>query len=114
MISLGFPYDAAMKSCDISMTPGTNQQIFASVAEGNHTAPSPGDFEFAYQSRVAMDRIRFAIRHLERFGSPCHLIREVSLELLDALDRLESVDRRFQVRSRGALSPDRNNGATQE
>jgi hypothetical protein len=34
-------------------------------------------------------------------------VREVGLELLDALERLEALDRRFQVRSRMA-SGDRN------
>jgi hypothetical protein len=32
-------------------------------------------------------------------------MREAGLEVLDALDRLQALDRRFQVRSRMALPP---------
>jgi hypothetical protein len=53
----------------------------------------------AYQARVAIDRIKFAIKHTEQFA-PCDAIREAGLQLLDALERLESLDRRFQQRSR--------------
>jgi hypothetical protein len=31
-------------------------------------------------------------------------MREIGLELLDALERLESLDRRFQARSRTSIS----------
>jgi hypothetical protein len=58
------------------------------------------EFEMAYQARVAIDRIRFAIKHTERFGPHTDQMREAGLQLLDALERLESVDRRFQRRSR--------------
>jgi hypothetical protein len=67
--------------------------------------PSAAEFEMAYQARVAIDRIKFAIRHTEQFGRPCETMREASLQLLDALERLEALDRRFQVRSRMASSP---------
>jgi len=64
----------------------------------------------AYQARIAIDRIKFAIKHAEQFARPCDAVREVGLELLDALERLESLDRRFQIRSR--IATDRNgNGA---
>ena len=68
--------------------------------------PSPLEFEMAYQARVAMDRIRFAIKHAEQFSKPCVDMRDASLQLLDALERLESLDRRFQIRSR--VAADRN------
>jgi hypothetical protein len=62
-------------------------------------------FEMAYQARVASDRIRFAIKHLEQFARGSEPAREISLQLLDALDRLEELDRQFQTRSRiGVLS----------
>lgn len=61
--------------------------------------PSPMEFEMAYQARVAMDRIRFAIKHAEQFAKPCDQMREASLQLLEALERLETLDRRFQARS---------------
>jgi hypothetical protein len=64
--------------------------------------PSPIEFEMAYQARVAIDRIKFAIRHTEQFAKPCIYTREAGLQLLDALERLESLDRRFQIRSRVA------------
>ena len=67
--------------------------------------PSASEFEMAYQARVAIDRIKFAIRHTEQFALPCDTMREASLQLLDALERLETLDRRFQVRSRMATSP---------
>ena len=78
--------------------------------------PSVCEFETAYQVRVAIDRIKFAIRHAEHFASPCARVREANFQLLDALDRLESLDRRFQVRSdtagdrngNGAVNPERN------
>jgi hypothetical protein len=54
----------------------------------------------AYQARVAIDRIKLAIKHTEQFGEPCIRMREAGLQLLDALERLESLDRRFQIRSR--------------
>ena len=57
-------------------------------------------FEMAYQARVAIDRIKFAIKHAEQFAEACIHMREVGLQLLDALERLESLDRRFQIRSR--------------
>jgi hypothetical protein len=67
--------------------------------------PSPMHFEMAYQARVASDRIRFAIKHLEQFARGSEPAREISLQLLDALDRLEELDRQFQTRSRiGVLS----------
>jgi len=62
--------------------------------------PSALEFEMAYQARVAIDRIKFAIQHAEQFANPCIHMREVGLQLLDALDRLEALDRRFQIRSR--------------
>jgi len=54
----------------------------------------------AYQSRVAVDRIKFAIKHTEQFSASCIHMREAGLQLLEALERLESLDWRFQVRSR--------------
>lgn len=57
-------------------------------------------FEMAYQARVAIDRIRFAIKHTEQFGPHTEQMREAALQLLDALERLESADRSFQRRLR--------------
>jgi hypothetical protein len=67
-----------------------------------HSRPSPIEFEMAYQVRVAIDRIRFAIKSTE--ATEDHRgslqLRESEMQLLDALDRLEGLDRRFQTRSK--------------
>jgi hypothetical protein len=70
------------------------------LIEARSHAPSPTEFEMAYQVRVAIDRIRFAIKHTERFAPGTDQMRDVGLQLLDALHRLEAVDRQFLVRSR--------------
>ena len=75
-------------------------QIIEMIESEVHSRPSPTEFEMAYQARVAADRIRFAIKHAGQFSNPCGQMREASLQLLEALDRLESLDHRFQARSR--------------
>jgi len=62
--------------------------------------PSPIEFEMAYQVRVAIDRIRFAIRATDQFAHHPRQLQEAGLQLLDALDRLESAERGFQRRFR--------------
>jgi hypothetical protein len=76
------------------------RQIVAAIEADVQSRPSAIEFEMAYQARVAIDRIKFAIRHTEQFARPCETMREAGLQLLDALERLEALDRRFQVRSR--------------
>jgi hypothetical protein len=88
------------------------QQILEAIEADVRLRPSAMEFEMAYQARVAIDRIKFAIKHAEQFARPCDAMREVGLELLDALERLEALDRRFQVRSRMAMS--HKNGNLQE
>ena len=78
------------------------QRIVQIIESDVVSRPSAIEFEMAYQARVAIDRIRFAIRHAEQFARPSDTMREACLELLDALQRLEALDRRFQVRSRTA------------
>jgi len=68
--------------------------------------PTPMEFELAYQARVAMDRIRFAIKHTEQLAPQIDPIQEAGLQLLDALERLESAERRFQNRFRQSVSDD--------
>ena len=88
---------------DNAMQPETIRQSLTAVEP--HGGPSPIDFELAYQARVALDRVRFAIKHIEQFAQCSEQVREISLQLLDALDRLEELDRQFQTRSRmGVLS----------
>jgi hypothetical protein len=82
------------------MSSETTHQIAEIIEAGVRSRPSSIEFEMAYQARIAIDRIKFAIRHTEQFSKPCTRMREVGLQLLDALERLESLDRRFQIRSR--------------
>lgn len=86
-------------------------QILETVKANVQSRPSAIEFEMAYQARIAIDRIKFAIKHTEQFSKPCIHMREAGLQLLDALERLESLDRRFQIRSRYAID---RNGTTAE
>ena len=76
------------------------------VSWQNDEATRPGEFELAYQVRVAIDCIRFAIKATEQSVDEPNEIRQASLrqeanlQLLDALDRLQSAERRFQGRFR--------------
>jgi hypothetical protein len=79
------------------------RQIVESIEADVQSRPSAIEFEMAYQARVAIDRIKFAIRHTEQFARPCEAMHEVGIQLLDALQRLEALDRRFQARSRIAM-----------
>jgi len=76
------------------------RQIIETIEEQVNLRPSAIEFEMAYQARIAIDRIRFAIKHTEQFCPKSDPLREAALQLLDALQRLETVDRRFQERSR--------------
>jgi hypothetical protein len=80
------------------------QQIVETIEDEVNSTPSSVEFEMAYQARVAIDRIRFAIKHTEHFAPRSDQMREAGMQLLDALQRLETVDRRFQVRSRNLES----------
>jgi hypothetical protein len=83
-----------------SMSSEIMHQIVATIEAEAKSRPSAIEFEMAYQIRIAVERIRFAIKHMEQFAKPRDQVRDADLQLLDALDRLEAVDRRFQVRSR--------------
>ena len=75
-------------------------EILQTIEAEVQSRPSAFEFEMAYQARVAIDRIRFAITHAEQFSKPCAQMREASMQLVEALDRLEGLDRRFRSRSR--------------
>ena len=66
------------------------RQIVETIEADAQSRPSAMEFEMAYQARVAIDRIKFAIKHAEQPASPCHTMREIGMELLDALERLEA------------------------
>jgi len=80
------------------MASANMQEILQLIEAEAHAQPVPIDFEMAYQARVAIDRIRFAIKQTERFAPHTDAMREVGLQLLDAMERLESADRSFQKR----------------
>ena len=82
------------------MNPDRMNQILDMIENHVRSRPTTFEFEMAYQARVAIDRIRFAIKHTERFGPHTDQMREAGLQLLDAVQRLETVERRFQDRSR--------------
>ena len=54
--------------------------------------------------RKLTDRIRFAIKATEQGAHQPAQLREAGLQLLDALERLEALDRRFQNRARGRVT----------
>jgi hypothetical protein len=85
------------------------EQVFALI-EDRLASPTPMEFEMAYQARVAIDRIRFAIKHTEQFGPDTDQLRDASFQLLDALHRLETVDRKFQKRSQVARAANSSDG----
>jgi hypothetical protein len=85
------------------MSPEVVRQVLKYAEDEVIARPSAIEFEMAYQSRVAIDRIKFAIKHTEQFGPRTDQTREAGLQLLDALQRLEMIERRFQERSRIAF-----------
>ncbi len=76
------------------------QRVLSTVEAHLESRPSPVEFEMAYQAKIASERIRFVIRLTDQPRFEAEHLREASLQLLDALDRLDSLDRRFQERSR--------------
>src|SRR5215831_3001431 len=87
------------------MSSPITHQILQTIVSDLQTRPIAIEFETAYQVRVAIDRIRFAIRQTEQFDPHTDPVREAGLQLLDALQRLEAIDRRFQERSRVGSDP---------
>ncbi len=84
------------------------KRVFSIVEAKVVDRPSPGEFEMAYQARIAIEKIRFAIKATERAPSRTAEGDEIGMQLLDALDRLESIDRKFQQRSRASASDNGN------
>ncbi len=81
-----------------------SRRIALSNGRSRRTAPTSGpSFELAYQARVAIDRIRFAIRQGETVAPEHPVLVGTRMQLLDALDRLESAERHFQEHFRGKL-----------
>jgi hypothetical protein len=82
------------------------KEVFSIVEAKLFDRPSPTEFEMAYQARVAIDRIRFAIKVTEQADKKPEQLREAGLQLLDALDRLEAAERSFQCRFRTGSDSD--------
>lgn len=61
------------------------------------------NFEMAYQIRVAIDKIRFAIKATESYPSNPAVTLETRMQLVDALQRLQSAERRFLRASQGTM-----------
>ena len=78
------------------------KEVFSIVEKKVISDRSSMEFEMAYQMRVASEKIRFAIKAMDTVGRG-PIAQEVSLQLLDALQRLEMLDHRFEVRSCGRL-----------
>lgn len=76
------------------------KEVFALVEAKFPSRTTPVEFELAYQARVAMDQIRFAIKHTEQFAPRTEQMQEAGMQLLDALQRLETAERGFQEQSR--------------
>ena len=79
-------------------------QILQTIESEVRSRPSALEYEMAYQARIAIDRIRFAIKQTEQVARHSDQAREASLQLVDALDRLEAADRHFQSRFHGGCS----------
>ena len=76
------------------------KEVLSIVEAKIRSNPSPAEFEMAYQARVAIDKIRFAVKQIEQANSNATPLCEASLQLLDALDRLEAAEHNFQWRWR--------------
>src|SRR5262245_32401725 len=81
------------------------QEVLQMLEDETQSQPSTLEYELAYQARVAIDRIRFAIKHTDQFCPRSNALHEAELQLLDALQRLETVERPFQQRSRLRRAP---------
>ena len=86
------------------MSSGLMSQILQTIESEVRSRPSAMEYEMAYQARIAIDSIRFAIKQIEQFARHSDQARDASLQLLDALDRLEASDRHFQSRFHGGCA----------
>jgi len=81
------------------------QEVLSIIEDEVSRRHSGIEFEFAYQARVAVDCIRFAIKVMENSTKNPDELQQANLQLLDALDRLQlaerSLQRRFRARHAG-------------
>jgi hypothetical protein len=88
------------KEMVVPMNSALLHQVVGIIESQIRSRPSGMEFEMAYQTHIAIERIRFAIKQTEHAGGRADQIRDAGMHLLEALDRLESIERRFQQRSR--------------
>ena len=81
------------------------RDAIATIEANALTRPSSAEFEMAYQVRVAMERIRCAIRVVEMSGHSSEVNMDALSQLVDALDRLDAAERHFQDRWRRPVYP---------
>lgn len=90
------------------------RKVYSMLNNGIGTESASVSFEMAYQARVASDRIRFAIRQIDMADGDADVLREANRQLLDALDRLQSAEGRFQESFRGTLNAEAESRRAQE
>jgi hypothetical protein len=101
------------------------QEFLQLIDREVQSRPAPIVFEMAYQARIAIDRIKFAIRHTEQFAPKSDPIRDANMQLFDALNRLQSAERHFQqsyswvqyasdAKNRNGLPPNVKKGESEE
>jgi hypothetical protein len=66
------------------MSPETAAQVLKLIEAEVRSRVSLFEFEMAYQARVAIERIRLAIKHTEQSTNGSADVREANLQLLDA------------------------------
>ena len=81
------------------------QEVFTLIEANLISRPSAEEFQMEYHVRVALDRIRSVLKQLEQIAVIGNSVPEVSHQLLNALEYLESADREFQSRCRRAEEP---------
>jgi len=80
------------------------KEVFSIVEKKVISDRASMEFEMAYQMRVAGEKIRFAIKAIDEIRVGPTSAQETSLQLLDALNRLEETERRLQSRQDLRLS----------
>jgi hypothetical protein len=78
------------------------QEILGMIEAEAHSRPAPFEYELAYQARVAIDRLRFAIKHTEQF---CDTIRAAARSRIAIAGRV-TTPRNGRPPLSGALTDD--------
>ncbi|MGI9074888.1 MAG: hypothetical protein ACR2JB_27035 [Bryobacteraceae bacterium] len=76
------------------------ERVISAVESHLKSRCSPLEFEMAYQTRAAIDQIRFAIKQTEQFANCSPQAREAAFQVLDAwivLKQLIDVSRAVPV-----------------